>query len=264
MDQNQVYGERFGGTGRLYGQQGVDQLRQAKVAVVGIGGVGSWVAEALARTGIGSISLVDLDDVCVSNINRQIHALDGQVGRLKVSAMAERIKAINPTCEVSEVADFVTPDNVDKLITGDFHYVVDAIDSVKPKAALINHCVRNKIAIITTGGAGGQTDPLQITRGDLSKTTQDPLAKKVRQLLRKHYGFSKNPKRKFGVECIFSTEPLVYPQPDGSVCGTKSVMENGTRLDCAGGFGAAAMVTASFGFAAAARVVEKLTQPIGA
>ena len=176
---------RFAGIGRLYGTDALARLAASHVVVVGIGGVGSWVAEALARTGIGRISLIDLDEVCVSNVNRQLHALDGQVGRPKVEVMAERLRAISPECDVRPVMDFVTPSNLAELITDDIDCVVDCIDSVNAKVALIAWCRRRKIPVITTGGAGGQIDPTQITVADLSKTVNDPLAAKARSLLRR-------------------------------------------------------------------------------
>jgi tRNA A37 threonylcarbamoyladenosine dehydratase len=157
------------------------------------------------------------------------------------------------------VEDFVTPSNVQTLLTTNMDAVIDAIDSIKAKAAIIAHCKRSKIPIVTVGGAGGQVDPTKITQGDLAKTIQDPLAAKLRSELRRFYNFSKNPKRRFQVECIYSTEQLRYPQPDGSVCFNKSAMENGTRLDCAGGFGAVVTVTATFGMFAAASVINRLT-----
>lgn len=252
--------ERFGGTERLYGVEETAWLASRHVVVVGIGGVGSWVAEALARTAIGRLTLIDLDDVCVSNTNRQIHALDGAIGRMKVEVMAERIRAINADCEVTPVMDFLTADNLARYLTPAPDAVVDAIDSVRVKAALINHCHRQRLALVTTGGAGGQIDPLQIEVADLARTTQDPLAARTRSLLRRDYGFSRNPKRKFGVECVYSTEQLVYPQSDGSVCATKPGGDGSTRLDCASGFGASMMVTASFGMVAASRVIDRLVK----
>lgn len=250
--------ERFGGLERLYGKPQLQYLQQAHVCVVGIGGVGSWVAEALARSGIGNLTLIDLDDVCVTNINRQIHALDNTVGQSKVLAMAERITLINPECKLNPVQDFVIPTNVLEHISKDFHYVVDATDSIKAKAAMIAHCKRNKIPIITIGGAGGQIDPTQITVGDLAKTIQDPLAAKLRNYLRRFYHFSNNPKRRFSIECVYSTEQLRYPQEDGSVCHTKNLSKGSVKLDCNSGFGASVTVTATFGFVAASRVINKL------
>ncbi|MBD8514962.1 tRNA cyclic N6-threonylcarbamoyladenosine(37) synthase TcdA [Photobacterium sp. WH77] len=254
------YNQRFGGTRRLYGHQEVEILRAAHVCVIGIGGVGSWAAEALARSGIGQLTLIDMDDVCVTNINRQIHAMSGTVGRSKIEVMAERIALINPDCKVNLIDDFISPENIPEYIGSQFDYVLDAIDSVKPKAALLAFCKRNKIKVITTGGAGGQIDPTQIQIADLAKTIQDPLAAKIRNMLRRFYNFSKNPARKFGIDCVFSTEQLKYPQADGSVCEAKATAEGPKRMDCATGFGAATMVTATFGFVAVSRILQKLIE----
>lgn len=262
---NKDYLDRFGGIGRLYGVEGLERLHQARVCVIGIGGVGSWAAEALARSGVGSITLIDLDDICVTNTNRQIHALKHTVGQLKVEAVAQRLLEINPDCHVNAVVDFLTASNMRELLgpseeQAGYDYVVDCIDSVKNKAALIAHCKRNKIRIVTTGAAGGQSDPTQIQIGDLNKTFNDPLARKVRSLLRREYGFSRNASRNYSVPCVFSTEQLSYPQSDGSVCQTKSFAGDSTRLDCASGFGAATMVTGTFGFVAASRVVKRIAE----
>ncbi|NOH69895.1 tRNA cyclic N6-threonylcarbamoyladenosine(37) synthase TcdA [Vibrio pectenicida] len=254
------YDQRFGGTRRLYGHSQVEILRAAHVCVIGIGGVGSWAVEALARTGIGQLTLIDMDDVCVTNINRQIHAMNGNIGQSKIEVMAERVKLINPDCQVNLIDDFIAPDNQHEYLTKDFDYVLDAIDSVKAKASLLAYCRSNKIKVITTGGAGGQVDPTQIKVADLTKTIQDPLAKKIKDTLRRHHNFPQNPQRKFGIECVFSTEQLKYPQPDGTVCNMKSTAEGPKRMDCASGFGAATVVTATFGFVAVARIVEKLIQ----
>lgn len=251
------YQDRFAGIARLYGLNALNRFRQSKVAVIGIGGVGSWAAEALARTGFGEIHLIDMDDICVSNTNRQLHTLNTTVGQLKVDAMAERMRAINPELIVKPIMDFVTANNLNDYLL-DMDYVVDAIDSVKVKAALLAWCKRQKVPVITTGAAGGQTDPTQITVGDLNKTFNDPLAKKVRSLLRREYNFSRNSKRNYSISCVFSTEQLKYPQPDGSVCMQKSFEDGAVKMDCSGGFGAATMVTATFGLVAAAKVAEKL------
>lgn len=258
------YYQRFGGIGRLYGLQGLERLRAAHVCVVGIGGVGSWAAEALARTGIGAITLIDMDDICVTNSNRQVPAMEGNIGQLKVEKMAERIRAINPDCQVHEVMDFITSKNIPELITKDFDYVIDCIDSVKNKAALIAHCNYRKIRIVTTGAAGGQMNPMQIQVADLNKTYNDPLASKVRSMLRRDHNFSRNVKRYYSVPCVFSTEQLVYPQPDGSVCQLKPAAgEESTKLDCASGFGSATMVTGTFGFIAASRVCKRIAEAAG-
>ncbi|MDR7344570.1 MAG: tRNA cyclic N6-threonylcarbamoyladenosine(37) synthase TcdA [Pantoea sp.] len=250
--------QRFGGTARLYGQDALQLFADAHVCVIGIGGVGSWAAEALARTGIGTITLVDMDDVCITNTNRQLHALQGNVGKAKTEVMAERMRAINPECTVHCVDDFITPDNTAELMSAGYSYVIDAIDSVRPKAALLAWCRRNKIPVVTTGGAGGQIDPTQIQVSDLAKTVQDPLAAKLRERLKHDFGVVKNSKGKLAIDCVFSTEALVYPQPDGSVCASRSTAEGPKRMDCASGFGAATMVTATFGFVAVSHVLKKM------
>jgi tRNA A37 threonylcarbamoyladenosine dehydratase len=249
---------RFAGIVRLYGRQGAERLAAAHVGVVGVGGVGSWVAEALARSGVGEISLFDLDDVCLSNTNRQAHALHGQIGRAKVEVVAERLQAINPACVLHPVADFVTRDSLAEHIGGELDGVVDCIDSVAAKAALIAWCKRRKITIISTGGAGGQIDPTQVRVADLNKTFNDPLAARVRSTLRRDYQFSRRAGRHYSVPCVFSSEQLRYPKADGSVCQNKAFVGDGVKLDCAGGLGAVMMVTATFGMVAAARMVDKL------
>ncbi len=253
------FNNRFGGTRRLYGEAATERLRRARICVVGIGGVGSWAAEALARTAVGHITLIDMDELCVTNTNRQIHALSDTVGRSKVAVMAERIRQINPDCACCAVEEFVTEDSLD-LLDNQFDFVIDAIDSIRAKAAMIAYCRRRKIPIITIGGAGGQVDPTQIQVADLSRTEQDPLAAKLRSQLRRFHGFSKNSKRRFDVPCVYSSEQLVYPQPDGTVCAKKPVEQGSARLDCNSGFGAATVVTATFGFVAVARVIERLTR----
>lgn len=252
------YQLRFGGISRLYGQSGAKIIQEAHICVIGIGGVGSWAAEALARSGIGKVTLIDLDDICTTNINRQIHALTNTVGESKVDVMADRIKLINPECEISSIEDFVTTENLFELMSKGYDYVIDAIDSVKIKTAIIAHCKRNKLPLITIGGAGGQTDPSQIQISDLSQTYQDPLLSKVRNQLRREYNFTRNTKRKFGIDAVFSTEQLMYPDETGEVCHAKQTQEGTMRLDCSGGFGAATHVTASFAFFAVSKVLNKL------
>ena len=252
------YQLRFGGIARLYGTAGANILNNAHFCVIGIGGVGSWVAEALARNGVGQITLIDLDDICTTNINRQIHALSTTIGESKVEVMAERIKLINPDCLVNQIEDFVTEDNLGKLFEEKYDYVIDAIDSVNIKTKIIAHCKRNKQAIITVGGAGGQIDPSKISICDLSQTYQDPLLAKVRNQLRREHNFSRNTKRKFSIDAVFSTEQLIYPDSEGGVCHAKQTQDGTMRLDCSGGFGAATHVTASFAFFAVGKAITKL------
>jgi tRNA A37 threonylcarbamoyladenosine dehydratase len=186
--------------------------------------------------------------------------MTGTIGQSKIEVMAQRIALINPECKVNLIDDFIGQDNLAEYISKDYDYVLDAIDSVKAKAALLAYCKSNKIKVITTGGAGGQTDPTQIQIADLTKTIQDPLAKKIKDQLRRFHNFSKNPKRKFGIDCVYSTEQLKYPQADGSVCSVKATAEGPKRMDCATGFGAATVVTASFGFVAVSRILAKLIE----
>lgn len=250
---------RFGGINRLYGAAALPRLAAAHVCVVGIGGVGSWAAEALARCGVGRLSLVDLDHVAESNTNRQIHALDGEYGRAKVQAMAARIRAINPTCQVIEIDDFVTVDNVAGLLPA-CDCVLDAIDDGRAKAALIAHCRAHDIPVVTTGAAGGRRDPTRIQVADLARTEHDPLVARLRAQLRKDYGFPRGSKQNFGVDCVFSTEPIVRPMNGAPACDIDESPAHGAApqgLNCAG-YGSAVMVTASFGMAAAARVVDRL------
>ncbi|MGK0373533.1 MAG: tRNA A37 threonylcarbamoyladenosine dehydratase, partial [Glaciecola sp.] len=183
------YQQRFSGLARLYGEQGLNKLLNANVCIIGIGGVGSWVAEALARSGINKLTLIDLDDVSISNINRQLHALNSTLNQSKIEVMSQRIADINPDCHTHLIEDFVTPENVSEYLCHGFDVVIDAADSVKAKAAIIAYCKRHKTKVICIGGAGGQWDPLQITKGDLAKTIQDPLLAKVRSQLRRFHDF---------------------------------------------------------------------------
>lgn len=258
-----AYLQRFGGIARLYGADSLPVLHGAHVVVIGIGGVGSWTAEALARSGIGKITLIDLDDICITNTNRQIHALDSSVGEIKVSVMADRLRGINPEIQVETVEDFIASDNFAELLDPErdaIDIVIDAFDNARVKAALIAYCKARKLRLITVGSAGGKKNPADITCADLGRTVSDPMLAKVRQHLYRFHNFQKSSKRQFGIDAIYSSEPMVYPQPDGQVCPQKSTMQNGVKLDCSGGFGAATMVTGTFGFVAATKAVERILQ----
>ena len=243
---------RFAGTRRLYGAAAVQRFADAHVCVVGIGGVGSWAAEALARSSVGKITLIDLDMVAESNVNRQVHALEDAFGQAKTDAMAQRIAAINPLCRVECIEDFVTPDNLASMLDRGFDYVIDAIDQVRTKAAMIAWCRSNAIPLVTAGGAGGQIDPTRIDVADLARTVQDPLLAKVRSRLRKEYGFPRDPKKKFGVQAVFSSEPLRYPE--SASCDQAPSL---TGLNCAG-YGSSMCVTATFGLIAASVALNAL------
>lgn len=252
---------RFGGIGRLYGNDALKRFRAAHVCVVGIGGVGSWVVEALARSGIGKLTLVDLDDICESNINRQIHALDGAIGISKIDAMATRCRAINPECLVKTVHAFLTKRNAESIIEDGFDYVVDAIDSASHKVEIIVACKAKKIPCLTVGGAGGRIDPTQIRIADLSRSYNDPLLQRVRKLLRLQHNFPRQEKRKFHVDCVFSPEEARFPDP----CQLENADASGSiRLDCASGYGAATHLTGTFGFFATSVVLSKLAAPASA
>jgi len=242
---------RFGGISRLYGEPALDRLAAAHVCVVGIGGVGSWAAEALARSGIGRLTLIDLDHVAESNLNRQIHALESTLGQAKVLAMRERIVGINPACAVTPVEEFVTAENVGQLLPR-CDMLIDAIDQLRAKAALLSYCRDSALAVVSTGGAGGKADPTLIRIDDLSRTSRDPLAAKLRATLRRDFGFPRDPKTLFGIDCVYSLEPI--QRPDSEVCATNG---GPLGLSCAG-YGSSVCVTAGFGFAAASRALARL------
>lgn len=252
--------ERFAGIDRLYGRGAVEWLSTRRVAVVGLGGVGSWVAEALARSAVGALDLVDADDLCVSNTNRQLPAINGQYGRNKAEAMAERCRAINPAIGALPVAEFLTAANLEQRLGTGIDLVIDACDSVRTKVEAIAWCRRRKLSLVTVGSAGGRTDPTLVRVRDLSRTEQDAMLALVRKRLRGGFNFPKNPDRFFGVPAVYSLENVKYPQTDGSVCGVRPQLgaDAALKLDCGTGLGAAAHVTGAFAFAAAGKALELL------
>lgn len=251
------FDQRFGGIQRLYSADGLQRLRRSHVCVVGVGGVGTWAAEALARSGIGKLTLIDMDDVCVTNVNRQLHALDGTVGQPKVSAMAARIRLINPECDVQEIAEFFLPSTAEQLLATRFDYVLDAIDNVPNKCLLIARCCELGTPIVTVGGAGGRKNPAAVQMADLAFTTHDGLLQQVRKKLRDEHGFPREAKKTFNVPCVFSPEPQVFPQKNGTVC-SRPEPGSDLRLNCDAGYGTASFVTGTFGFLAAAHAVSAL------
>lgn len=260
MNDNKTQSDRFGGIARLYGVSGLRALGQAHVCVVGVGGVGSWTVEALARSGVGALTLVDLDEVCVTNVNRQLPALDGGFGKFKVEELAKRVVAINPGCRVTGRTEFFNDKTSGAILADAFDYVVDAIDNVSNKALLIATCWERGIPVITSGAAGGRREGTRVEVADLAKATNDPLLSKVRAQLRREYGFPREGK-KMGVPCVFSPEQPVYPRMDGTVCSSRrEAVESSLslKLNCEWGFGAATFVTGVFGFAAAGEVVWRL------
>jgi tRNA A37 threonylcarbamoyladenosine dehydratase len=252
------YAKRFGGIGRLYGAAGLERLRRAHVCVVGLGGVGSWAVEALARSGIGALTLVDLDDVCISNVNRQLHALDGEFGKPKVEVLNRRVKAIQPDCVVHSLHSFLLKSNVEEILKTGFDYVVDAIDSPSLKAVLIAHCRAKGLPVITVGAAGGRRDPTAIEVVDLASASHDRLFAQVRRLLRRRHEFPRGD-RLFGVESVISREPVVYPAEGSAVCSEKPTSAD-LRLDCNSGYGTASFVTGVFAFVAVSRVVKAIVE----
>ncbi|HEY1051362.1 MAG TPA: tRNA threonylcarbamoyladenosine dehydratase [Prosthecobacter sp.] len=261
MDES--FTQRFGGIGRLYGAAALPRLAAAHVAVVGVGGVGSWVVEALARSGVGELTLIDMDDVCITNTNRQLPALAHTVGQAKVDVLVSRVAEINPDCRVHRVLEFLLESNVDRLLTPDFDFVVDAIDRTSIKALILAKCRARGLPVITSGSAGGRRDPTAVRMADLGQAGTDPLLRGTRQSLRKDHGFAVSSEGRpveMGIPCVFSTEKPVFPWADGS-CSLEpeSGAETGLRLDCSAGFGAATFVTGAFGFALAAEVVRRLT-----
>lgn len=254
------YLDRFGGVGRLVGREGLVRLAAAHVGVVGLGGVGSWTVEGLARSGIGALTLIDLDDVCVTNVNRQLPALDGQVGRPKATVLAERARLINPACHVTALTEFFTAGTAARLLGHAFDFVVDAIDSVPAKALLIASCRARGLQVLTVGGAGGRADPTQIRTGDLGESSADALLRLVRKTLRREHGFAPGAQRgrmHFGVRCVWSEERQRFPWSNGT-CAAVPEPGSNLRLDCASGFGTAVFVTGAFGLAAAGEVVREL------
>ena len=251
---------RFSGIGRLYGQNALLALANAHFVVIGLGGVGTWAAEALARSGVGELTLIELDDICVTNTNRQIHALKSLIGKSKNQTITERLKEINPEITIHSIEDFIDEENMTTIIGKQHHVVIDAMDAAHIKAALVAYCLAIKVRLITVGSSGGKQQPQLITADDLGRSISDPLLAKIRTQLYQKHNFSRDKNRKFRVDAIYSTEQMLYPQPDGSVCMNKQAMQNGVRLDCAGGFGSSVMVTGTFGFLAAAKAIERYLQ----
>jgi tRNA threonylcarbamoyladenosine dehydratase len=254
----QDYLDRFGGVGRLVGRAGLERLAAAHVCVVGVGGVGSWAVEGLARSGVGAITMIDLDDVCVTNVNRQLPALDGNIGRPKVAVLEDRIRLINPACRVEARTEFFTKESAERLLAPGFDVVIDAIDGMTQKAMLIAACVGKSVRCVTVGGAGGKRDATLVRTGDLGDSHGDGLLRLVRKKLRRDHGFAGGKGNQYGVRCVSSAEHPVFPWTDGT-CSTEQEPGSNLKLDCATGFGTAVWVTAAFGFAAVQEAVGLVT-----
>lgn len=249
------FARRFGGLERLYGVAGATRIRSAHVLIAGIGGVGSWAVEALARSGVERLTLVDLDHVSESNINRQIHALDTTVGQAKVEAMRDRIAQINPDCSVLALDEFVEPGNWTALldaaeaVNGPVTAVIDACDQVKAKLTMAVWARASRVAFVTVGAAGGKRQAHKVDIDDLSLVTHDPLLAQLRQRLRKEHGAPREG-RKIGVTCVFSRESVAPPDASCAIEGDGS-------LNCHG-YGSVVSVTATFGQCAAGWVLDKI------
>lgn len=241
---------RFGGLERLYGVAGAQHIRASHVAVIGIGGVGSWAVEALARSGVSRLTLIDLDHVAESNINRQIHALESTLGQAKVLAMRERIAQINPDCVVQCIEEFVEPGNWPSLLPAGVDAVIDACDQVRAKTAMAAWALRNQTLFITVGAAGGKRLAHKVDIEDLSKTTHDPLLAQLRYRLRREHGAARDGK-KIGIACVFSRESV--SQPDASCA-----VEGDGTLNCSG-YGSQVSVTATFGQCAAGWLMNEIS-----
>ena len=268
---------RFGGLARLYGPDAPARLRQAHIAVAGLGGVGSWVAEALARCGVGALTLIDLDNIAESNVNRQIHALTSTIGQSKVDAMADRIQAINPACVLTRVEDFVEPDNIQQVLPGPYSVVADCTDQAAAKIAMVLYAREHRVPLLLCGGAGGKTDPLALRAGDLSQAVNDALLAKLRNQLRRLHGFPKasdargKPLKRvprMGVRALWFDQPAIMPaawaraaevEDDLGAAGQTPAPQG---LSCAG-YGSVVMVTAAMGMAVANEAVQLVLRDRG-
>lgn len=249
------YEQRFGGMGRLYGRSGMERLSRARVCVIGVGGVGSWSVEALVRSGIGSVTMIDMDDVCVTNTNRQLPALADTVGRPKVDVLAQRMRQIHPGCRIHAVTEFLTEASAARHLAGPYDYVIDAVDRAATKALIVARCLETGIPVLTVGGAGGRREATAVRAGDLSSSGGDDLLRRVRRQLRRVHGCAFQDGVPLGVRCVYSAEPQVFPWADG-ICRSEAEAGGSLKMDCASGFGAAVFVTGAFGFAAAGEVVR--------
>jgi len=251
------YDLRFGAMARLYGLEKFSRFKAAHVTVVGLGGVGSWTAESLCRSGIGELTLIDLDEVCVTNTNRQLHALSHTVGMSKAAVLKERLQQVNPEIKINSIEDFLTQETVENLLNRKMNVVIDAIDSLKNKAIMADFCKKNKISLITLGGAGGKIDPTKIRIADLSESTQDSLLKRLKKKLRRDYSFEKV--GSMNITAVFSIERAVFPDEKGSTCFKKDLVDKTqAKLDCTTGMGSASFTTGSFGFSAAKAALDLL------
>ncbi len=259
LEEEADFQRRFGGLARLYGQLGAQAIARARVVVVGIGGVGSWAAEALARSGVARLTLIDLDHIAQSNVNRQIHALSATLGQAKVQAMRDRIAQIHPGCQVDAIEEFVDADNWPALadLPPSLNAplaIIDACDQVRAKAAMAAWAMAKGLPLVSVGAAGGKRHAHQVELGDLAEVTHDPLLAQLRYQLRKHHGASRV--KKVGLPCVFSREPVVQP---GQVCEGDMALPADGSLNCHG-YGSTVAVTATFGMCAAGWVLDAIAK----
>lgn len=258
------YLARFSGIARLYGHAALERFRHSRVAVVGLGGVGSWTAESLARSGVGELVLVDPDDLCMTNTNRQLHAHEGNYGRPKTAALATRLRAIHPGIALHEIQGFYSESSADELFDLVPDAVIDAIDSLRAKCHLLAACRERGIPVVTSGAAGGRRDATRIRVADLAHSGRDKLLASARRRLRTEHDFPKAPERGevpgFGIDAVFSDEAPVYPTCDGGVSSDRPTDLPGS-IGCDAGYGSVTHVTATFGLAAAGRILEHLAAP---
>lgn len=245
----------FEGIQNLY-PKGFDKIKNAHILVLGIGGVGSWVCESLIRSGVENITIVDMDEVCVSNINRQIHALENNIGKAKVDAMKERLLAINPSANINTIFDFYTESSSNEILSHNYDYVIDAFDSPKNKCFLISECKKRELPVIVIGGAGGRVDPTQIEVRDLNRTINDKLLARVKRILKKQYGYHRRYDKLYYIPAVFSKEMAVYNEDQNENCDLK----DGSVRNCNTGFGSASFVTGAFAFAAVSFVLNEISK----
>ncbi len=244
----------FEGVKNLFSEVGFTKIEKASFLVIGIGGVGSWICESLARSGVTKITLVDLDDICISNVNRQVHALPSNVGKLKVDVMKARLESINPNIKVRWIYEFFTESTKDQILAEDYDYIFDAIDSMKSKCILIAECKNRNLPLIVAGGTGAKKDPTQIEVKDLNRTINDPLLFQVRKRLRQKFGFRKLHNHPYKIPAVFSKEDPAKFDESLLAC-----VPEGQKISCQSGLGSASFVTASFGFAAVSYVLDQIS-----
>lgn len=246
--------DQFSGTIKLYGEERFNKIQASNILIVGIGGVGSWAAESLARTGVGKITLVDMDDICISNINRQVHSTHLNIGQEKVEAMKDRLLLINKEIQVTTCFDFLTPSTMESILEPGFDFVLDSMDSVDNKCHLINHCMKNNIPFLTVGAAGNRFDATKIEIRDINRTVNDKMAKRIKRTLKREYGFERRHDNPYKIPCVTSTEEI----QELSANSNTNANTNARVHNCQTTMGSASYVTATMGFISAGHIINKL------